>query len=71
MNLLTRDDVAWLIDITSFVPIMGTVNQGLSIPFELSQYSMSQTNKDISSYKYKKLLHQPDTLAAYHDIPPY
>ena len=50
---------------------MGTVSGGLSIPYDLSQFGVSTTNKQTPAVKYRSLLRDPSTLAAYYDIPPH
>ena len=66
---LTRDDVAWLTDVSSLVPFMGTFGQGLSVPFDVSLYGTTHTNNDIPGYKTKALLRKATTLSSYYDIP--
>ena len=66
---LTRDDIAWLTDVSSLVPIMGTVGQGLSVPYDVSLYGTTHTNNDIPGYKTKALLRKATTLPSYYNIP--
>jgi len=50
---------------------MGTVGQGLSVPYDVSLYGMTYTNTDLPRYKTKALLRKPATLSTYHGIPPH
>ena len=68
---LTRDDIAWLTDVAPFVPIMGTVGQGLSVPLDVSLYGTTHTNTELPGYKTKALLRKPATLSSYHGISPH
>jgi len=50
---------------------MGTVGQGLSLPYDVSLYGTTHTNTNLPGYKTKALLRNPATLSSYHGIPPH